>query len=178
MRKKAKSPIEKYKNWIGMGLVLVVFIVVLVIAGKPKSTKSGSTKSKKSSSEEIEKAPRQRKRKSKADKVAERAARRLERARRREEKMKGESASRERKTRRERSTERSRIGSRVQTEAGYVLKGIFTDEKGERYALIGDRRARSGDLVAGRKIRQVESDRVEVEYGGSNYEVRVGNALF
>jgi len=160
------------------GFGIISFIVVLVIAAKPKSTQSSAKKSKNSTSEDIEKAPRRSKKKSKLDKVAKRAARRLERARRREEKMKGESVSRERKTHRERSTAGSRIGSRVQTESGFVLKGIFTDEKGEKYALIGDRRARNGDLVAGRKIREVQSDRVEVEYGGSNYEVRVGNSLF
>lgn len=175
MRKKAKGPLDKYKNWIGMGLVIVVFVVVLLIAGKPSQPKS-KTSSKKSSSEEVRKSrgSSKRKRRSREDKLAKKARKKLERERRREERRRRESRS----DRSGRSSRELRTGSRRQSESGYTLKGIFTDEKGEKYALIGERRARSGDVVAGRRIRDVQSDRVSVEYGGTNYEVRIGNSLF
>ncbi len=178
MRKKAKGPLDKYKNWIGMGLVIVVFVVVLLIAGKPSQPKSKPS-TKKSSSEESRK-PRgsgKRKRRSREEKLAEKARKKLERERRREERRGRESRS-DRSDRSGRTSRELRTSSRRQSEAGYTLKGIFTDEKGVKYALIGERRARSGDVVAGRRIRDVQSDRVSVEYGGSNYEVRIGNSLF
>jgi len=178
MRKKAKGPLDKYKNWIGMGLVIVVFVVVLLIAGKPSQPKNQPS-SKKSSSERIRKGKgtSKRKKRSREDRLAEKARKKLERERRREERRKRESRS-DRSERSGRSSRELRTSSRRQTGSGYTLKGIFTDEKGEKYALIGERRARSGDVVAGRRIRDVQSDRVSVEYGGTNYEVRIGNSLF
>jgi hypothetical protein len=181
MKQKKKSPFDKYKNWIGMGLVLLVFIIVLLVVGKPSQSKSKPSSKKVSSSSETERtvrAPRAQKKRSSADRLAEKAQRKLERERKREEKRKGGTTGEARISRTERSTRETRTGMRTSSESGYVLKGIFVDERGERYALFGERRTRNGDMVAGRKIHEVESDRVSVEYGGSTYEVKIGNSLY
>jgi hypothetical protein len=179
MRKKAKGPFDKYKNWIGMGLVLVVFVVVLLVVGKPAQPKSKQTAEKTTSKQTVAKVSRGKKPKlSMEERLSEKAQKKLERARLREERMKGRSAGNRRVPRSERASRVTRITGGSQVETGYVLKGIFVDEKGEKYALIGDRRARHGDVVVGRKIQDIETDRVKVEYGSSTYEVRVGNKLF
>lgn len=179
MKHKKKSPFEKYKNWIGMGVVLFVFVVVLLIVGKPSQSKS-KTATKKASSTETERsarAPHKKTRRSSADRLAEKAQKRLERERKREERRKGGTTGGTTSAG-ERASRQTRVSTKTSAETGYVLKGIFVDERGERYALFGDHRTRNGDMVAGRKIREVESDRVSVEYSGSTYEVKIGNSLF
>lgn len=180
MRRKPKSPFEKYKYWVGMGVVILVFVIVLLTVGKPSSPKAKSS-AKKTTSERTERIGREARTKrtrSSTDRLALKAKRRLERERRREEQRtlvrKGTSGTQ----RTARSTRETKTSVRVQAETGYILKGVFVDERGERYALIGERRARSGDVVAGRKIQEVKPDRVSVEYGGSSYEVKIGSPLF
>jgi hypothetical protein len=181
MKQKKKSPFEKYKNWIGMGLVLFVFVVVLLAVGKPKSSQSKSTattkKTKTTETERIAKEPRAKKKDS-AERLAARAQKKLERERKREERREAKTTGGTTAGSGERASRQTRSGTRTSTETSYILKGIFVDENGQRYALIGDRRTRNGDVVAGRKIEQVEPDRVSVEYGGSTYEVKIGNSLY
>lgn len=176
MKQKKKSPFDKYKNWVGMGLVLFVFVVVLLVVGKPSQPKSTATakKAKSTDTERTKREPRVKKKTSDAERLAARAQKRLERERKREERKKGEAIT----SSGERVSRQTRISAKSSTEAGYILKGIFVDERGERYALFGDHRTRNGDVVAGRKIQQVEPDRVSVEYGGSTYEVKIGNSLY
>uniref|UniRef100_A0A7C6EC45 Uncharacterized protein n=1 Tax=candidate division WOR-3 bacterium TaxID=2052148 RepID=A0A7C6EC45_UNCW3 len=178
MRRKPRGPFEQYKYWIGMGVVILVFVFVLLTVGKPSSPKS-KPNVKKTTFEKTERAGRTRKRQKRtaAERLAEKAKKRLEREQRREERraLAGKGTTTRRTTRQTRETKGS---VRIKTETGYILKGIFVDERGERYALIGDRRARSGDVVAGRKIQEVKPDRVSIEYGGSIYEVKIGSPLF
>jgi len=48
---------------------------------------------------------------------------------------------------------------------------------GEGTALIGDRTVRAGDVIRGRVIQEIGSDVVRVEYGGTVFTVRIGEAL-
>lgn len=180
MRRRPQSPLAKYKNWIGMGLVLLVFVVVLLTVGKPSAPKA-STSSKKSSAtktERVERGERVRRKRTATERLAAKAQRQLERARRREERRALAKEGVRRTSRSERSSSRQPSGGRVKVEGSYILRGIFVDERGERYALIGERRAKSGDVIVGRKIQEVQPDRVRIEYGGTYYEVKIGNSLF
>jgi hypothetical protein len=55
----------------------------------------------------------------------------------------------------------------------YTLKGTV----GGRYALIGSRRLEVGDVIAGKRIVAVESDRVVLEQFGSRFSVRIGDPV-
>lgn len=175
MRQKAKSPLEKYKHWIGMGVVLLVFLIVLLTVGNPSKAKS-KPGSKKTTAERTERTTREvrvRRKKATDDRLTKRARRKLARERRREE-LRTSRRSGERTTKLSRSAREAK----TRVEAGYVLEGIFVDDRGERYALIGGRKARTGDVVAGRKIQEIQTDRVSVEYSGTRYEVKIGSPLF
>jgi septal ring factor EnvC (AmiA/AmiB activator) len=180
MKQKKKSPFDKYKNWIGMGLVLFVFVVVLLIVGKPSQSKSTTTakKAKSTDTERTVKPSHVKKKISSEDRLAAKAQKKLERERKREERKKAGTGGGGITSTAQGSSRQTRSSSKSSAETGYVLKGIFVDERGERYALFGDHRTRNGDVVAGRKIQQVEPDRVSVEYGGSTYEVKIGNSLY
>ena len=180
MKQKKKNPFDKYKNWIGMGLVLFVFVVVLLIVGKPSQSKS-KTPAKQAVSSKTErtvKPPHVKKKISSEDRLAAKAQKKLELERKREERRKAGTGGGGITSMAQGSSRQTRRSTKSSTQTDYVLKGIFLDERGERYALFGDHQTRNGDVVAGRKIQQVEADRVSVEYGGSSYEVKVGNSLF
>ena len=48
---------------------------------------------------------------------------------------------------------------------------------GEGTALIGKRTVRVGDVVRGRVVREIGSDVVKIEYGGTIFSIRIGEAL-
>jgi hypothetical protein len=48
---------------------------------------------------------------------------------------------------------------------------------GEGTALIGKRTVRVGDVIRGRVVREIGADFVKVEYGGTVFSVRIGEAL-
>lgn len=164
---------EKRKDTTNLAIVISVSVVFIVLAisaitflfitnarkgyapvrPKTKASSSAPTRPARPSRPRSEKL-------SSSERIAEKARRRSERERRRDE--------------RKRRTE-TELPSK---EIGYVLKGIFVDEMDERYAIIGERRAKRGDMVMGRRIQEIETDRVKVEYYGSIYEVRIGHALF
>jgi cell division protein FtsN len=59
------------------------------------------------------------------------------------------------------------------------LKMIVTDPStNQRYAVVGDRRFKSGDDIEGRRIIEVGSDAVKIEYRQNQYSVRVGEQVY
>jgi len=58
------------------------------------------------------------------------------------------------------------------------LRAIIDDGSGSRAALVGERRLRAGDDIEGRRILEVSSDGVKVEYKASTYTVRVGQQVY
>ena len=97
----------------------------------------------------------------------ERRRRREERRRKREERRRLKEA---RKRRRRRKTRRGRKG---QT---YVVSAIVSLGP-DSYALVDGRRVTEGDVVMGRRIVSIGSDRLEVEAFGKRTTVRVGESL-
>ncbi len=114
----------------------------------------------------------------KAKTKEERAAER-KRLRAEERKRKRELKRQERERRRMLKYARSRRGRRkVASRKGtyYVVKAIVALGD-DSYALIDNRRVRVGDVVMGRKIVAIGTDRIEVEAFGRRTTIRVGESL-
>jgi len=58
------------------------------------------------------------------------------------------------------------------------LRAILTDGTGSRFALVGERRFKSGDDIEGRRILEVTSDGVKLEYRQNTYTVKVGQKVY
>ncbi|MEO0051195.1 MAG: hypothetical protein ABIK11_01445 [candidate division WOR-3 bacterium] len=112
--------------------------------------------------------------KTKEERAAERKRLRAE-----ERKRKKELKRQERERRRMLKYARSRRGGRkTASRKGtyYVVKAIVSLGE-DSYALIDNRRVRVGDVVMGRKIVAIGTDRIEVEAFGRRTTVRVGESL-
>lgn len=59
-----------------------------------------------------------------------------------------------------------------------MLTTIVTNPEGSRVAVFGTRSVRAGDEIDGRKVLEVEANKVRVEYKTSAYEVKVGDPLY
>jgi hypothetical protein len=84
---------------------------------------------------------------------------------------KREERLREAEARRRGRRKRSR-GKRSLYDA-YTLKGTVAGA----YALVGSRRLERGDVVAGKKIMEIGSDRIVVEQFGTRFTVRLGEPI-
>jgi hypothetical protein len=80
----------------------------------------------------------------------------------------------------EKLAQQSARGKRAKRTAGkrslydaYTLKATIAGH----YALIGNRRLEPGDIIAGKKIVSVESDRVVLEQFGTSFTVRIGEPV-
>jgi hypothetical protein len=78
-----------------------------------------------------------------------------------------------------RDSEARRAGRRKRTRGkgslydAYTLKGTVAGS----YALVGSRRLEKGDVVAGKKIVEIGSDRVVVEQFGTQFTIRLGEPI-
>lgn len=101
-----------------------------------------------------------------------------ERKRLREEKRRLREELR-RKRREERLAQRTlgrrakRTGSKRSLYDAYILKATIAG----RYALIGSRRLERGDVIAGKKLVEVGSDRIVLEQFGNRFGVRIGEPV-
>lgn len=113
----------------------------------------------------------------KAKTKEERAAER-KRLREEERRRKRELKRQERERRRMLKYARSKRGSRKTSRKGtyYVVKAIVSLGS-ESYALIDSRRVKVGDVVMGRRIVDIQPDRIEVDVFGRRTTVRVGESL-
>jgi hypothetical protein len=69
-------------------------------------------------------------------------------------------------------TQRSRSPSSKLRTSPNVVTAI-----GEGSAIIGNRPVHVGDVIRGRVILEIGADAVKVEYGGTIYTIRIGEAL-
>jgi len=107
------------------------------------------------------------------ERAAERKRQREEKTRLKRElrrKRREEAMSRRVTGTRGRKNNKSRRGSLYDV---YMLKGTIAG----RYALIGSRRLERGDVIAGKKLVEVSSDRITLEQFGSRYTIRVGEPV-
>lgn len=182
-RGKGKSNKNQY-ILIGVVGAVVLVVAILLIGGGPrkpgkapaKRTSTASTEGKKASTASTagKKAGTQ----SKVATVSRtaqdsRESRREERARLREE---ARAERKARGSRRDRSGGYS-SGSRSSYSAN-TLRAVITDGSGTRMALVGERRLKVGDELDGRRVTEVGTDAVKVEYRQSQYTVRIGGSLY
>jgi hypothetical protein len=155
--------------------VVVILVVVLLTTGKsqpapvhPKPEAGEEVGRKRTKQTSVDRAP---KRSRREDRVAARRSRRSET---------------DREVRRERTgrTRRSETGgfargsSRRSSSSPRELKAIIVDGTGSRYALIGDKKLKTGDDVEGRRIVEVGADAVKVQYRDNTYSVRIGQTVY
>jgi hypothetical protein len=69
-------------------------------------------------------------------------------------------------------TVRSRSRSSRQSPSSNIVTAI-----GEGSAMVGNRPVHAGDVIRGRVIQEIGADAIKVEYGGTVYSVRIGEAL-
>ncbi len=167
-------------------LVVVVVIIVIMASGgkkKPRSVRrEGGTltqlaQGRERVTRERTGSARVRARESREERKSER---REERRRLREErKAKRRERSRRKGETGERTTIRSSRGGYTTKQSGVpVLKAIISEPTGERMAIVGERRVKKGDQIEGRRIIDVEQDRVKVEYLTKSYEVKINQPLY
>ncbi len=150
--------------YVGLGVVgLIVVISAAVLLGGRKG--SAEAKPKTETSETKPKKTGKFKRVSKAEKKqSDRVARRKKRR------------SRKRGTKRSRrGKSKSRSSSK---KTSLKVEAIMLDDSGERYALVDGRRVRAGDIVGGRRIVEISSNSLQVEYHGKTHSVRIGQPLY
>ncbi len=100
------------------------------------------------------------------------------RLREEEKKKRRELKRRERERRRMLKYARSKRGTRKASRKGtyYVVKAVVSLGN-ESYALIDSRRVKVGDVVMGRRIVDIQPDRIEIEAFGRRTVVRVGESI-
>lgn len=153
--------------FVGLGVVgLIVVISAAILLGGRKG--SAEAKPKTEISETKPKKTGKLKRVSKAEKKqSDRAARRKKRA------------SRKRGTKRTKRSKRGKSKSRSSSKKSSLkVEAIILDDSGERYALIDGRHVRAGNIVGGRRIVEVGSNSLQIEYHGKTYRVRIGQPLY
>ncbi len=156
--------------------VVVIIVVVLLTTGRSQPTPTRAkpaageeTPKKRTKSSSVAKASR---RSRQEDRVAARRSRRSESGR--EDRQRGRPS----RTRRSESGGFTRSSSRRSSSSPHELKAIIVDASGSRYALVGEKRLKPGDDLEGRRIVEVGSDAVKVEYRTNTYTVRVGQPIY
>ena len=159
---------------IGVGVVVLIILALLVFGGGGK--KPAAAKTKVASFDEG--MPRKARR---ASASSMRSSRSEDKAKRREERLQRRQEARagvEGRTSRVSSGGYSRGGSSRVSADPTQLRAILTDETGSRFALVGERRFKSGDDVEGHRIVEVTGDAVKMEYRQNTYTVRVGEKIY
>jgi len=160
----------------GVAIVVVIVLAVLLFGGGGK--KPAKPRSQVASAEEdVLSKPRR-----SSDRPARnaRTARDDEREKRREEREQRRQEARVSggRTTRTATGGYSRSGSDRVGGSPTQLRAILTDGTGSRFALVGERRFKAGDDLDGRRIVEVTSDAVKVEYRQNTYTVRVGEKIY
>ncbi|MGQ9678169.1 MAG: hypothetical protein ACUVUD_02680 [bacterium] len=171
--------------------ILIILAAVVVIGGilllrKPQSSAGKKSKSKTVQSDSTGmkkgvsatrgakgKTAGRLKAKTKEERLAEKKRLRAEEKRKRRELKR-----RERERRRMLKYARRKHGTRKSRLKGtyYVVKAVVSLGN-ESYALIDNRRVVVGDIVMGRRIVDIKSDRIEIEAFGRRTVVRVGESI-
>ena len=161
--------------FIGAAVVVVVIGALLLFGGKkPAAPRSKTASTERGVSKRASRSPAAAERTVKSGRDA-------LRAQRREERLKQKQAAKAGGGRTERSSSGgySRGGSSRGSSADPTqLRAILTDGTGSRFALVGERRFKNGDDIDGRRIIEVTTDAVKVEYRQNTYTVKVGEKLY
>ncbi len=181
-----RGGIGQYVGFI-LVIVIAIILVIVLVSGGRKKTRATSKQIRATSNQLVEGdeiTPRGRASSTRTRGSSRRGQSRLERkeerrrlreARRKERVQRGLS----RKTKRTgKISPQSRAGATASKSAAPVLKAIVSEPTGHRIAIIGERRVRKGDQIDGRKITEVEQDRVKVEYLSKSYEVKLSQPLY
>lgn len=166
-------------------IIILVLVAVTGIAGymllKPRAKKAGQ-KVQKAAEDVADAVPvgkkgsrAKLKAKTKEQLKLEKAQRKREEKKRKRELLRREREAKRRlrtaRSKRSRRSKRGRKGIQLYTVSAIVSMGS------DSYALIGGRRVGVGDVVMGRRILAIHSDRLEVEAFGKLTVVRVGESL-
>jgi hypothetical protein len=158
-------------------IVVVIVALFLIVGGgrkKPSAPRSRVASAGEGAARKSRKSPARPARTATSSRAGEREKRREERLQRREESR----ASGGSRTSRTSTGGYSRGGATRSSTDPTQLRAILTDGTGSRFALVGERRFKSGDEVEGRRIVEVSGDAVKVEYRQNTYTVRVGEKLY
>lgn len=180
-----KGGIAQYVVPVLVLALIVVIVVIVASGGKKRPARAKKVKDTQAQlAQSSEKVSRERRG---SARVRARASREARKTDRREERRR---LREERKARRrERSRRKEETGARTTTRSGRggystkqsgvpILKAIITEPTGERMAIVGERRVKKGDQIEGRRIIEVEQDRMKVEYLTKSYEVKINQPLY
>ena len=162
--------------FIGVAVVVVVVVAVLLFGGK----KSAPATPKKAATGDVAVARKTHMTTRSASHAA-KGGGSVDRLKRREERHKQKQAARAGggHTSRSSSGGYSQGGSSRGSSADpSQLRAIVTDGAGSRFALVGERQFKSGDDIEGRRILEVTSDAVKLEYRQNTYTVKVGQKVY
>lgn len=178
---KKKTFIEQYRGLLGLVLVLGAVLFLLLVTQTKSPSRRGRSERAAKKTEEVEGRKKSRAKREKAsttEKRLERERMREERRKAREEKRLQRLAERLERRKGTTRTERAKGGSRgtASISQPYVLRMIL-QEGNEWYAVVGERRLKKGEDVMGRKVIEIGSGSIEVEYRGMKYPVRVGEPV-
>ncbi|MCX6843562.1 MAG: hypothetical protein NTX53_14910 [candidate division WOR-3 bacterium] len=162
---------------IGAAVVVVIVVALLLFGRGAKKSTSAPAKTASSDNQGIKKASKP----AGGAVHASRVDRADEKAKRREERLKQRQEARAAGGR----TSRTSSGgyeqggtSRSSSADPSQLRAILTDGTGSRFALVGERRFKSGDDIEGRRIIEVSADGIKMEYRQNTYSVKVGPKVY
>lgn len=167
--------------FIGAAVVVVVVVLLLVVGGKkPTPTKPRKATAEKGVDRKVSRSPAGAAHAAKSGRAEEKLRRREERLKRKLEGRSGGSSRTSRSSTGGYSRgSSSRGGSSHGSSADPTqLRAIVTDGTGSRFALVGERRFKTGDDIEGRRILEVTGDGVKMEYRQNTYTVKVGQKVY
>jgi hypothetical protein len=171
--KGAKKRRNTMMQFVLVGVAVVVLVVVLVLAFGGKKAVAPVKRA-------ASRVARTTERTARASAPRDAGASRRDQVR--EERRRAREEARAQRRTEGRRSRRSTTGGFATTARGasspYTLKMIVTDPgTGQRYAVVGTRRFKTGDDVSGRRIVDVGAEEVRVEYKSSTYAVKVGGSI-
>jgi len=169
----------QYLRFLLVALVIIIIIVVVVASTRKTGRRRPVSRAKAGQTGLAERKTAARATsRAKGEEVRASRRERTKRETREERRKRREERRKERAGRRRVTTRTSRGGYTVKRSSTPVLKAIISQPTGERVAVVGDRQVKAGDQVEGRRIVEIGSDRVKVEYFTKSYEVKLNQPLY
>lgn len=171
----------QYVKFIVVGVIILLLVVIVIASATRRTPKRVARQARARVGRQVSLgeptttiAERRAMTKSARAEMREKARReRLEERRRRREERRRLRLERRRGTRRA-----SRGSYTARRSTTPILSAIVPQPTGELVAVVGERQVKPGDQIEGRKIVEVSSDRVKVEYFTKSYEVKLGQPLY
>lgn len=166
----------QYLKFIIVAVVVVVVVVIVLLATGKKSPRRVARTSRTRETRLAE--PRTARTSRSKDDEVRTAMREKARMERREERRRRREERRRLRLERRRGSRRASRGSYAVKTSTPTLNAIVPQPGGEWVAVVGERQVKPGDQIEGRRIVEVGSDRVKVEYFTKSYEVKLGQPLY